>query len=239
LPDETARERLEPVYTRFARRYRGIFTSETHRWSGKLSHSDDRTTHVYQHEPSGAYMLWRYNRDGSEGSAREFVADSADGYKGLLSLLHYMATQCDHARLTLPEDSPLWSYVMHWNLETRLEPVVQARVVDFPAAMERLEVGPDVPNGVATVALRDDQAPWNSGMWRVSVESGRILCSAGVGVSDPGVTLDIQAVSQAYWGTPSLSALRMAGRVDVADEAAFTLLTRVLPPATVYMLDEF
>jgi predicted acetyltransferase len=239
IPAEQARERLEPAYTRFARRYHGPFTAETHKWDGKLGHHDDRTTHVYVHEPSGAYLLWRYNKDNSEGRVHEFVADSPDAYKGFLSLLHYMATQCDHARLTLPEDSPLWSYVMHWNLETRLEPVTQARVVDFAPAMERLEVGPEVPNGAATVALRDDLAPWNSGVWRVTVEGGRVHCSLAVGGSDAAMTLDIQALSQAYWGTPSLQALRDAGRVEGGDEAAFAWLARVLPSAAVYMLDDF
>jgi predicted acetyltransferase len=112
-------------------------------------------------------------------------------------------------------------------------------VVDFAPAMERLEVGMDVPDGAATVALHDDQAPWNDGVWRVTVEGGRVRCALAVGGAEPGVTLDIQAASQAYWGTPSLQALRAAGRVEVNDEAAFTWLTRVLPAATVYMLDDF
>jgi predicted acetyltransferase len=239
VPDEQARERLEPVYTRFARQYRGVLTSETHRWEGKLSHGDDRTTHVYQHEPSGDYLLWRYNRDNNEGNVREFVADSPDGYKGLLSLLHYMATQCDKARLMLPDDTPLWSHVMHWDVETRVEPVFQARVVDFAPAMEQLDLSPDTPDGTATVALRDEHAPWNSGVWRITVEGGRVRCSLAVGSPDPAVTMDIQAASQAYWGTPSLDALRAAGRVDVSDEAAFAWLARVLPATTVYTLDDF
>jgi hypothetical protein len=51
--------------------------------------------------------------------------------------------------------------------------------------------------------------------------------------------MDIQAFSQAFWGEPSLSAIRHAGRVEVKEEAAFRHLSAILAPNPVYNLIDF
>jgi predicted acetyltransferase len=242
---DEVRALLTPAYDAFARRYRGVFAPDSHRWKDKLNHSDDRTTHVYAYTPEGGaeitgYLLWRYDRDGDGGQVREFVASTPDAYRGLLSLLHYLATQCKTARVTLPDDTPLWSHVMHWDLRTKIEPVFMGRVVDFAAAMAQVTPPAGLPNGAATVAVRDEAAPWNAGVWRLTVEGGAVSCAAIVGGAiEADVALDIQALSQAFWGTPSLAELRAAGRLEVNGEAGFALLAAVLPAAPVYTLDDF
>jgi predicted acetyltransferase len=237
---ETAREILEPGYTAFARQYRGVFTTESHRWNRSLAHDDNRTTHVYQHGPTDSYLLWRYDRNGDGGEVREFVADTPEGYRALLSLLHYFGTQCKTARMTVPADSPLWFHTMHWDLDTTLEPVFMGRIVDFGAAIQHLKLPADTLNGSLTLTLHDEHAPWNHGTWRITVEAGNVLASTVVGASDSAdVSADIQALSQAFWGTPSLETLRRAGRLTVANEAGYELLSRVLPSVPVYTLDHF
>lgn len=239
LTGETVQEELTAGYTAFAKRYRGLCTTETHRWGGKLSHSDNKTTYVYRYEPTGAYMLWRYG--GESGHVREFTGTTGTEYKAFLSLLHYFGTQTREASLTLPQDSPIWSHIMNWDLSTRVQPVFQARVVDFGAALALITVPPDIPNGTTTLAVKDEHAPWNEGVWRISVEGGKIF-SATIISADPvsaDVSADIQALSQAFWGKPSLGDLRIAGRVAVQNEDGYRLLNALFPPTTVYTLDDF
>jgi predicted acetyltransferase len=240
ITGDGAREKTEAYCTRFARKYRGIFTTETRRWGRALSHDEGRTTYVYAHEPSESYLLWRYEAKQEEGTAREFVANAPEGDRALLSLLHYFGTQCETASLTVPADSPLWSHVMHWDLETKIEPVFSGRVVDFGPAMMRLEPSPETPNGSVTLALTDEHAPWNAGIWRITVEDGKIHAATVVGgADDADVTADIQALSQAYWGMPDLHSLRRAGRVTVTNEPGFDLLSRLLPPTPIFTMDHF
>jgi predicted acetyltransferase len=236
-----ARERLQGAYSEFAQGYRGVFTAESHQWDYILKDTDDRTTYVYMYEPTGEYLLWRYERDGDKGIVREWTARTPEGHKALLSLLHYLGTQCASAQVSVPADSPLWSYVMHWDLETRASPVFMGRLVDLADAVAILPVPEGVKDGAMMLAVRDEHAPWNDGRWRVTSESGRARWEpvAGGGGGEAGVSLDIQALSQAFWGTPSLTALRAAGRVSVNDEDAFTLLAGLLPSAPVYTLDDF
>jgi predicted acetyltransferase len=236
---EEVRAALSPAYSAFAARYRGMFTTNSHRWDRSLRHDDKRTTHAYAQAGSEGYLLWRFDGGGDSASVREFVATTPDEHRALLSLLHYFGTQCKTARLCLPADSPLWSHVMHWDLQTKLSPVFMGRVVDFTGAVARLTAA-GVPDGACTLSIRDEHAPWNDGLWRLASEGGRAEVSPVLGGgAAPDVALEIQALSQALWGTPSLTELRAAGRIEVHSEAAFTLLSALLPASPVFTLDDF
>lgn len=239
LRAEEAQKTLEPIYTAYAARYRGMFAASSHQWDRLLEPSDNRTAYVFIHqEAAGApdgYLVWRYPKEGDTGQVREFVANSPAAYRGLLSLLHHFGTQTNKMKVALPADDPFWSHVMHWDMETRTGPVFQARVVDVPAALAALT--PEGEEGEATIALQDENAPWNTGTWRIRVESGTVSCDAVTGEAD--LACDIQAFSQAFWGTPSLLWLRRAGRIDAVNERAVTWLDRVLSGPPVWTTDGF
>lgn len=245
VPSETAREMLAPVYDRYCARYNGAFSAESHQWSDKLSHNEDRTTFVYAYFPDGgteptAYLLWRYDSGSDAGEIREFIAYTPDGYRALFGLLHYLGTQCKTARVVVPADPPFWLQLHSWEVKTCIEPVFQARVVDVCAAMGQL-VSPDgFPDGASvTVQVEDGAAPWNQGTFRITTESGRIRCSPESENKAADTTLDIQAFSQAFWGAPSLPMLREAGRIEVRDEAGYENLCRLLPAAPIFTMDFF
>lgn len=243
-----AAEALKPVYTRYARGYRGVFDAETHQWKDALAHSGGQTTYAYVHQPPDAeadgYFLWRYGASEGPGRVREWVANTPEAYRGLLSVLHYLGTQCEKAVLSLPAGDPLTAHLMDWDMETKVHPVFMGRVVDLPAAFAALAPAVDTPAGVALLQVRDEHAPWNEGLWRVEVgggkaDGGKVTCAPAPPGSLPALTCDIQAISQAYWGMPSLEWLRRASRVEVHDERAFQFLTTLLPGACVWTLDDF
>jgi predicted acetyltransferase len=244
IPAGEARPVLEPVYTASARNYRGVFDAATHRWHDLLAHNDGRTTYVYVHQSPGSdgpdgYLLWRYPGSGDTGQVRELVANSPAAYRGLLSLLHYFETQVSKASVGLPTDDPLWSHVMHWDLETKVSPVFMGRVVDVVGALNALGTRPGVPDGAATFTVRDEHALWNDGTFHVTCEAGNVTCSRAENGSTPGLVFDIQAFSQAFWGTPTLESLRRTGRVEVGDESSASWLGRLLAGPPVWTLDDF
>lgn len=245
ITGEGARGTITPLYTTFATDYRGIFSADSHKWESELRHDSDRTTYVFLHEGEdgapGGYMLWRYKgtEGGGKGDIRALIANTPDAWHGLLGLLHDLSTQCDFATVTLPSDTPLYAHLMHWELKTKIEPVFMGRVVDVAAFLERLTPPADTVPGTLTLAVRDEHAPWNQGTWQITVEGGRVQCVARLGNGDAEVSLDIQTLSQACWGTPSLNYLRRAGRVDVRNENGYLLLSRLLPATPVYCMDYF
>ena len=235
---EGAKERLAATYTTFARRYRGMFTSESHQWK-PIEPRDGRQAYAFQFPPTGEYFTWRYQADDKSGRIGHWMAWTPEGCHALLSVLHYLANQCETAEVAVPVDTLFPHFVMHWDLKTTVRPVFMGRVVDVAGALTGLPA-PASATGSLMIRIWDEHAPWNAGVWRVASDGSRISCER---VEDTGgrmlLEMDIQAFSQAFWGTPSLASLRAAGRVAVRDEMAFDWLSMLLPSAPVFTMDFF
>ncbi len=239
-----ALDTVRPVYETFARRHRGLATRtdpNPNFWERALAHRDNRTTYVQvYHDPqtdtAEGYLTFRYPESGETGHVGEFFANTPAAYRGLLSVLHYYGTQVERVKFSAPADSPLPLFVMHHDLETIVRPLFMGRVVDVAAALSALTPDPALA-GTLTLRVSDPTCDWNNQTFAVTVEAGQV--SVVPTPNMPGVTLDIQALSQACWGQPALGLLRAAGRVTVTDEAQYELLSRLLPPAICFLQDGF
>jgi predicted acetyltransferase len=151
-------------------------------------------------------------------------------------VLHYYGTQVQKVWFIGPADAPLPLYVMHNDLETAVSPLFMGRIVDVAAAFSALRTERDL-SGQVILKVTDDHADWNQQTFAIDIEDGQVSAKAVQG--EPGITLDIQTLSQAYWGQPSLDQLRTGGRLSVADDAQYALLARLLPSSICYLQDGF
>ncbi len=237
-------EVVRPIYETFARRHRGMATradAQPNFWKRSLSHHDNRTTYVQvYHDPltdqAEGYLSFRYPHGGETGHVGEFFANTPAAYRGLLSTLHYYGTQVRRVDFSAPADDPLPLHVMHYDLNTTISPLFMGRVVDVVPALAALTPEPML-TGRVILQVSDSSCEWNNRTFAVTAEAGRV--TAAPTQDAPGVSLDIQALSQAYWGQPSLDLLRAAGRLTVGDEAQYQVLSRLLPPAVCYLQDHF
>ena len=135
-----------------------------------------------------------------------------------------------------PSDDTLWHERYHWDIQTKTEPVTSARVVDVAAALAAWKPNA-AASGKVTIRVKDEVAAWNTGSWQVDFSAGHSVVTPGA--SDPDVSLDIQAFTQAYHGAPGLSSLRTAGRLEVHSEAGYEALGRLLDGPPMWMNDSF
>ena len=239
-----ALEVVRPVYETFARRHRGMATRADARpdfWKRALSHHDNRTTYVQvYHDPdtgqAEGYLTFRYPQGGETGHVGEFVANTPAAYRGLLSVLHYYGTQVRRVEFSAPSDNPLPLHVMHHDLNTTISPLFMGRVVDVVFAFAALAPEPSL-TGRVVLQVSDESCEWNNQAFAITVEAGRVTAEATA--DTPGVSLDIQALSQAYWGQPSFDLLRAAGRMTVSDEVQYQRLSKLLPPRVCFLQDHF
>ncbi|MGI4791914.1 MAG: GNAT family N-acetyltransferase [Janthinobacterium lividum] len=244
-----ALEIVRPVYNTFARRHHGMgLRTETapgdvapHWWKRALDHQGNRTTYVqvYSDPETGqaeGYLTFRYPDGGDTGTVGELFANTPAAYCGLLSVLHYYGVQVEKVAFSAPMDDPLSLHLMHWDLDTKIKPLFMGRVVDVVSALTILRPDADL-SGKIVLQVSDTQCDWNSQSFAVSIESGHVTVTPTQ--DTPGVTLDIQTLSQAYWGQPSLDLLRTSGRVSVTDNAQYVLLSRLLPPHICFLRDFF
>jgi len=239
-----ALEVVRPVYQAFARRHRGMATRADAKpdfWKRALAHHDNRTTYVQiYHDPetdqAEGYLTFRYPHGGETGHVGEFFANTPAAYRGLLSVLHYYGTQVQKVEFSAPTADPLPLHVMHHDLHTAIGPLFMGRVVDVAPAFAALTPDPTM-TGRVLLQVSDGSCEWNNQAFAVTAEAGQVTAEATQDA--PGVSLDIQALSQAYWGQPSLDLLRAAGRLSVTDETQYQILSRLLPPSVCYLQDHF
>jgi predicted acetyltransferase len=233
LSEDAAAEHLPKVYAAVAGRYRGAFVPASRNFSNVLSASDNRLTYTYAVE--GGYLLWRYPSGDGPGEIREYMAATPEAERALLAVLRDLGMQTRQGRLTLPGDTTLFCQTIHNDIQVQVQPVFMGRVVDVSTALEALSS--TQPDCRFTLAVDDPHADWNTGTWAITVESGVVRAVRTDETAQ--VTLDIQSLSQAFWGTPGLERLRRAGRVTVHDEAGFPALALLLPSAPVMCWNHF
>jgi len=247
---------LKECYARYARRYRGMtdrMPENPNYWNG-LQQRDNRQTYVFAYRnPSNdslpfregvgvgsntidGYLSFRFPDDGDTGQIGDFFANTPEAYRGLMSMLHYYGTQLRKATWTAPVDDALPLHVMHQDLQSLSQPLFMGRLVDIAAAFEKL-TPPSTVTGKVVINVDDRHCDWNTGPLAIEAEGGHITVQRTT--DEPGITLDIQALSQAFWGQPGLTILRNAGRLAAVDERQFAILSQILPSTICYLQDFF
>ena len=231
------RAAIVEVYTRFARRYRGMVDRLDCHWNRLLNDSQTHYAYSFLYEgdsgPEG-YIARRAGDDRT--SLRDFYALTPGAYRGLLGLLKRHQMQTSTVSWSSPSDDPLRQLLAEPRIETRLGTAAQARVVDVEAAVDAWT--PDAAaRGTVTVAVADDTADWNHAVWRFDFEGGRARATRAH--EEPQVSIDIRQFTQAFFGTPPLDQIRAAGRLDVHDERGYAALRSLLDGPPMWTADHF
>ncbi len=234
------RPTIKNLYAQYAKNYRGMLARSEKAWTRKLKDGKDKRAYTYLYERDGqaeGYLTHRGVKE-EETHLREFVALTPRAERGLLGLLKRHEMQVKKFVWRAPENDALWlrNPTYHWDIETKIFPVVQGRVVDAAAALAELRPA-GIANGAFTFALTDEHADWNAGTWRVEVEAGSVIVQRTTDA--PQISLDIQAFSQAFFGVPNAQALRESDRLQVHDEAAFARFAALLSGPPVFLNDDF
>lgn len=235
---ESDRDAIRSTYTKFAQLYRGAVARDEKLWNQVLNSSEEQFRYTYLYEPNGipeGYLTYMGGKR-EKTELREFVALTPRALRALLGLLRRHEMQIDKFTWDAPGDDLLWSTLYHWDLETKIAPTTQARIVDLPAALCAWR--PDrAVRGSVTLAVTDEAAPWNQGVWRIEYEDGHV--SAARTDDSAQLTLDIRAISQAYFGTPTCTEIRASDRITVHDEKGYDALVNLLAGPPMWMNDSF
>lgn len=241
VPVADARPVLEPLWNGNARRHRCAFPASRHKWHDHLGNRDNRTPYVFvAKDPSGqpsGYLVWRYE-DGRKARVPILVSSGAECDSALLSLLRDLGTQCETAKVTVPDGFPLRAHLCHWDLKVGSNPEFQGRVVDVGAAVRKLSPAP-IGDGKAVVRIHDSHAPWNDGLWLFESSGGILDARLVDNGPDPDLTAPITAFSQLFYGYPALPILERAGLVETRPGPGRDWLRQLFPEAPVTSWDGF
>lgn len=234
---EVDREKVKEVYTIFAKRYRGCTVRNDGGWHF-LKDTKEQYTFTYLYERDGqaeGYLIYSSGKE-KETYLREFIALTGRAQRALLGLLRRHEMQTKRFIWSVPLDDAMWSQHYHWDIETSLHSTPMGRVVDVAGAIKAWKPAKEA-QGSVVFSLQDTHASWNTGTWEVEFSGGEAQIQPSQ--KTPQVVMDIQAFSQAYFGTPFLDAIRQAGRIEVAEEAGYRAFADLLRGPLMWMNDEF
>ena len=176
-PDDRAK--IEACYTEFAHRYRGMLARGEKKWNDILKDTDENYTFTFLYEHDGkpeAYLLYR-GGTGDETYLNEFIALTPRARQAMLGLLRRHEMQTRKFRWHAPDDDPLYHQFCHDDVETKVSPTTQGRIVDVQKALAAWKPNP-AAQGAVTIEVADEHAPWNTGVWRVELEAGHAYGAA-------------------------------------------------------------
>ena len=219
---------IEACYVEFAANYRGMLHRTEKHWDWVLDDAPKRYTYTYVYKFEGKIEgYFSYNDEGKEGAirVRDFIMLTVRAQAGLLGLMRRMEMQVKKWKWTAPANDTLWSQIYHWDLETKLRPSQMVRIIDVKKALEAIELSPHKSKNYRSLVLEvaDSDCPWNAGVWKVELENHTVKVEK---TSDkPQVSMDIRALSQCYFGTPSVDEISEADRMEIHDMSCYFALS--------------
>ena len=232
------RPRIADFYSVFAGQYRGMLVRDQAEWDYLLNDRKKEYAYAFVYEKEGrleGYLTF-YGWKEEETRLREFLTLTPRARRALLGLLRRHEMQVKKFAWDAPESDLLWNHLVDWDLETKLVPLQMARIVDLKRALSLLRPDPE-KQSVVNLAVRDANAPWNEGVWRIVVESGRVEVTATNAAAQ--VEMDIRQVAQAFFGSPTLDDLRRSERLTVHDEAGYRGLQVLFEGPPMWINDDF
>ncbi len=211
---------IQAAYRRFAGRYRGMLDRDEKQWNTILDDTPEQWTYAYVCEGDDGIEGYFVYRGGSDDTTelREFICLNARAQRALLGLLGRMDMQTRRVEWNAPNDDLLWSAICDHEIEVKLRPRTQARVVDVAGALSRWS--PDESrSGRFVMRIGDESADWNAGTWEAAFADGVVEIKPTK--AEPDIAMHIRAFSQAFFGTPTPDDLRRADLIRVTDERGF------------------
>ena len=225
-------------YTEFSKRYRGMQIRRDNDWKELLDDESGHFTYTYLYESDSkveGYLTFRKSKE-ELAELSEFFTLNSKAQAALIGLLHRHEMQIKKFSWHAPDNDTLPFVCNHNGMTASVEYVTQARVVDVKEALSLWK--PNVAkSGAVVIQLADKYAPWNQGTWKVEFGGGGVNIAKSTDTAQ--VSLDIQALSQAFYGTPTVCDIRRADRLQVHDEAGYSAFAELLAGPPMYTADHF
>ncbi|HEV7888967.1 MAG TPA: GNAT family N-acetyltransferase [Acidimicrobiales bacterium] len=233
---------VKALYRQDAARHDGHLDRPDVWWDGRLFREFDKV-HLYVVDGEHPGALAGYTRYTHESRrdwgytvvVQDLVAPDADVALALWRLVGSSSTLSPEVRVVGPPEHPLLLTLPEQDLEPRQALRWMVRLVDMAGAFGARGYAAD-RRAAVDLDIDDGHCPWNAGRHRLVIQDGEgRLEKGGSGTIKATPT----ALASLYTGYATAQALRTAGHLTGASEAALTMLTNVFAAPTPWMADFF
>lgn len=243
-------EKLNSIYTSWARRNLGSVKRDRNWWLHKLVHKEQFALGYIYHDPEGraaGYIIYHLEDKGEwvrELAIHEMMWVDRAAEEAIYGFIYNHDSQAAKASFWTSVDAGIAAQLPDpREAEVKVHAGYMLRLLDVEGAFLQRTFVPEA-QGEFSFSLTDEMLPVNTGAYRVRVYDGRAnveRLGSGNG-ADAGLQLDARSLAQLYGGYISPARAAYLGQAKVQREADLLGMEAVLHPhdqPIPYMADDF
>lgn len=232
------------VYERHYSRYNGAINRDKKNWEIKIKELERNQAYGYgcsrQVNGLDGYIL--YSIKEGTFNIEEIAYDSLETKLELLRFVYYHSAQVNKVSWRAPIDDNTVLLLDNPRIEQKIEAGMMIRVIDVKKALEAY-VYPLVYKGSFTIKVEDEYAPWNNGIFKVSIGEGTAMVEDLVNSPNNDILIDIecniQTFSQIVLGYIGLKEAVELGQIAAHNCALLDDLEVIFKKRATHMTDAF
>lgn len=233
-----AKEELKSIYNTAMNIYNGFAERDERIWENYLTVSTAENLEValvYNGKEAVGYMIYSkidnifkiWELLSLTGQAKNRLLEYARGFAGEYPQLEWLATPDDLTHLAFREQ----------DYTGKVNPFMMARIINVGKVLSSLTIPQNCSRKSFVMYVRDDVINLNNVLVKITVTPEGLLLDNSVDI--PDVTMDIETLTQLYFGTFSVRRLLNNGKILVEQENLISLLEILFPVKNNYINEYF
>lgn len=233
---------LNSIYERFAANYNGMLTRPEQWWRNHVfARKKKQATAAVYYTPDGeaaGYIL--YDVKERQCTIYEFVSLDPQASRAIWKFVADHDSMIDKVVVSMPMDDQLPYLLLDPRIKHENEPCFMARIVDAESFLSEYPWACDHSHDRLRLAIRDDHAEWNQGVFEVRRENNRVQCIRidNEAVDGTEIQCDIQSLSVMLFGYKRPQFLHAVERIE-GNASAIAALEQWIPNRATCFYDFF
>ncbi|AUS28802.1 GNAT family N-acetyltransferase [Paenibacillus sp. P2(2022)] len=236
---------LDQVYQSYASRYNGTLVRDKAWWQERILNENYRTV-VYYTDAGDSQGYALYKIEDKQLNCDELVYENETARRALWTYFANHDSMITQGKfIYVPADDNLPFLLDDPRIQQETVPYFMGRIVDAVAFVERYPFEQIGEETSLTLHLTDRYAPWNEGVWRLTITTEGQGHLARVDTSNlpendtvADLELGIQSLTTLMLGYQQADNLFNWGRIEGSSESV-AALKRVIPTKQTFLLDFF
>ncbi|MCC3378159.1 enhanced intracellular survival protein Eis [Paenibacillus farraposensis] len=236
---------LNQVYQAYASRYNGTLVRDQEWWQERILNKNYRTA-VYYSEAGTPQGYALYKIEDKQLNCDELVYENETARLALWTYFANHDSMITQGKfIYMPADDNLPFLLDDPRIQQETVPYFMGRIVDAAAFVEKYPFSAIGQETRLTLKLTDHYAPWNEGIWTLTINPEGKGCLQRVDTSNSDeniiaadLNLGIQSLTTLMLGYQRADDLNKWGRIEGSRESV-SALKRVIPIKQTFLLDFF
>lgn len=240
-------QQLDEIYQEYARQFNGTLIRDEAWWTHHIMNKKATAAILYNESGEARGYIY-YKVKNREMNVEELVFLDESARQGLLKFISDHDSMINTVVMKAPANDQLAYILANPKIKQEVIPYFMARIVDLVSFLESYGAASGIEKRKLELAIKDEYAPWNNGVFAVTWSSSG---KAKVKQVDEAVvrkankelplrlTCEIGILTTMLLGYQRPTILQAMGKVQASSDEAIELLEQLIPRKTTHLMDFF